>query len=204
MAYLSTVNRLPAVRWLLGCASSVLIFRSTKSLVATQAFTLAEVLPRYRQPLWKECDARAAARNRQETGRKDLLASSVEAMPGVVPVLSELAKRYKLCVASSSAPCRIAASLNRAALTSFFGQNVFGPNQVARGKPFPDLFLHAAAVLGVARLSGSEVIEDSAAGIEAAKAAGMPCLGFHRWGYTRLQGSSKRCAAMAPTGYSIK
>ena len=50
---------------------------------------------------------------------QDLLASSVEAMPGVVPVLSELAKRYKLCVASSSAPCRIAASLNRAALTSF-------------------------------------------------------------------------------------
>jgi len=48
---------------------------------------------------------------------------------------------------------------------------------VARGKPHPDLFLHAAATMGHAP-EGAVVIEDSLPGILAARAAGMRALAF--------------------------
>ncbi len=48
---------------------------------------------------------------------------------------------------------------------------------VARGKPFPDLFLYAAEQMGVAP-GRCVVIEDSVPGVTAARAAGMPVLGF--------------------------
>jgi HAD superfamily hydrolase (TIGR01509 family) len=51
-------------------------------------------------------------------------------------------------------------------------------DEVARGKPHPDLFLKAAILLGL-KPSMCTVIEDSDAGVEAAMAAGMACLRFH-------------------------
>ena len=51
-------------------------------------------------------------------------------------------------------------------------------NDVKRGKPHPDLFLCAAERLGVAP-EGCIVVEDSDAGIEAAKAAGMRAMRFY-------------------------
>ena len=50
--------------------------------------------------------------------------------------------------------------------------------EVARGKPYPDLFLEAARLMGV-EPSNCTVIEDSNAGIEAARAAGMTCLRYY-------------------------
>jgi HAD superfamily hydrolase (TIGR01509 family) len=81
------------------------------------------------------------------------------------------------CVASSSAPARIARSLELTGLARFFGGNLFSAAAVARGKPAPDLFLHAARRMG-AEPAACLVVEDSAAGIAAAKAAGMTALGF--------------------------
>lgn len=83
----------------------------------------------------------------------------------------------KVCVASSSVPDRIALSLGVTGLAPLFGDQVFSATMVARGKPAPDLFLHAARVMGVPP-DACAVIEDSPAGITAARAAGMRVAGF--------------------------
>lgn len=87
-----------------------------------------------------------------------------------------LALPGRRCVASSSGHDYLRAVLAAAGLADLF-ERLFSSSEVARGKPAPDLFLHAAASLGVppARCA---VIEDSPAGVEAAVAAGMPVLGF--------------------------
>jgi HAD superfamily hydrolase (TIGR01509 family) len=82
-----------------------------------------------------------------------------------------------ICVASSSAPDRIALSLQVAGLAALFGDHVFSAEQVAVGKPAPDLFLFAAKAMGVAP-QDAIVIEDSPAGVTAARRAGMGIIGF--------------------------
>jgi HAD superfamily hydrolase (TIGR01509 family) len=81
------------------------------------------------------------------------------------------------CIASSSSPDRLALCLEVLRLESTFGSNVFSASHVARGKPFPDIFLHAAARMGVVP-SKCIVIEDSASGVEATTAAGMTAIGL--------------------------
>jgi HAD superfamily hydrolase (TIGR01509 family) len=83
---------------------------------------------------------------------------------------------YPRCVASSSTPDRIALSLRITGLSDLF-DHVFSATQVARGKPAPDLFLHAAAQMG-ASPQDCVVIEDSAAGVQGALVAGMRVIGF--------------------------
>ena len=80
------------------------------------------------------------------------------------------------CVASSSTPDRIRASLETAGLARFF-DHVFSAADVPNGKPAPDLFLHAAGRMGV-EPRDCIVVEDSPAGVSAAKAAGMNAIGF--------------------------
>lgn len=81
------------------------------------------------------------------------------------------------CVASSSQPERIRLSLGVTGLLDYFEPHIYSSTMVANGKPAPDLFLHAADAMGA--LPGNcVVIEDSPAGIEAAKRAGMRVLGF--------------------------
>jgi hypothetical protein len=58
-------------------------------------------------------------------------------------------------------------------------QRMTSVEDVARGKPAPDLFLHAARSLGVAR-SRCAIVEDSSLGVDAANAAGMVAFGFAR------------------------
>ena len=95
---------------------------------------------------------------------------------GVAEVLAAIGTPR--CVASSSAPERLRHSLQCAGLYDHFAPHVFSASMVARGKPAPDLFLFAAAQLGVAH-DAAIVIEDSVMGVRAARAAHMPVLGFH-------------------------
>lgn len=83
----------------------------------------------------------------------------------------------KRCVASSSQPERIRYSLGLTGLIDKFEPHVFSATMVKKGKPAPDLFLHAARQMGVSP-SDCIVIEDSPAGIAAAKAAGMAVFAF--------------------------
>jgi HAD superfamily hydrolase (TIGR01509 family) len=95
-------------------------------------------------------------------------------MPGVEDVLGRLA--VPACIATSSSPQRAARSLAIAGLDRW-GLRVFTASEVARGKPAPDLFLHAAGAMGAAP-ARCLVVEDSLPGLEAAQAAGMASVRF--------------------------
>lgn len=86
-------------------------------------------------------------------------------------LLQRLTARYKLGLASGSLHPVIDAVLAMKSLRQFF-QALVSVQDVERGKPAPDVFLRAAELLGVAT-GACCVIEDSAAGVEAALAAGM-------------------------------
>jgi HAD superfamily hydrolase (TIGR01509 family) len=92
-----------------------------------------------------------------------------------------LALPHRRCVASSSTPDRIALSLRVTGLSDLF-DHLFSSVQVPRGKPAPDLFLHAAEQMGFAP-ADCLVIEDSVAGVQAARAAGMKVIGFTGGGH---------------------
>ncbi len=68
-------------------------------------------------------------------------------------------------------------TLTTAGLIHRFDGRLFSAEDVGRGKPAPDLFLHAAATLGVDP-SRCAVVEDAPAGLEAAAAAGMTAFGY--------------------------
>jgi HAD superfamily hydrolase (TIGR01509 family) len=85
--------------------------------------------------------------------------------------------RYRRCVASSSSLERIRLSLEATGLASLFGPNIFSATQVTHGKPAPDLYLFAATRMAVAP-EDCVVIEDSALGVSAGRAAGMKVIGF--------------------------
>lgn len=82
------------------------------------------------------------------------------------------------CVASSGTPEKIRHGLTCAGLYEVLAPHIFSATQVARGKPAPDLFLFAASRMN-ASPERCVVIEDSAAGVTGARAAGMTVLGFH-------------------------
>jgi HAD superfamily hydrolase (TIGR01509 family) len=88
------------------------------------------------------------------------------------------------CIASSSSPDRLALCLEVLDMSNLFEGRVFSASNVARGKPHPDIFLHAAAEIGV---SASEciIIEDSATGVIAGRAAGATVIGLLAAGHVR-------------------
>lgn len=81
------------------------------------------------------------------------------------------------CVASGSSPPRIELSLRLTRLNRYFGPHVFSSSMVERGKPHPDLFLHAARAMGHDPRRAA-VIEDSVPGVTAGVAAGMKVFAY--------------------------
>ncbi|MFI1365780.1 HAD family hydrolase [Streptomyces griseochromogenes] len=81
------------------------------------------------------------------------------------------------CVASSGSRDKMRHTLGRTGLYDRFAGRMFSASEVARGKPAPDLFLHAARRMGVAP-AACVVVEDSRPGVLAARAAGMRALGY--------------------------
>jgi HAD superfamily hydrolase (TIGR01509 family) len=90
---------------------------------------------------------------------------------GAVDAVQRLARTYPLGLASSSNRALIDAVLRTAGLESCFAATV-SSEEVARGKPAPDVYLEAARRLGVEPTSCAAV-EDSHGGIRSAKAAEM-------------------------------
>ena len=82
-----------------------------------------------------------------------------------------------VCVASSGSHEKMQVSLGHTELLRHFEGRIFSASEVARGKPHPDIFLHAAARMRVPA-SGCVVVEDSVLGVRAGCAAGMRVLGF--------------------------
>jgi HAD superfamily hydrolase (TIGR01509 family) len=108
----------------------------------------------------------------------DLFRRELKPVAGIADVVRAVgAAGHARCVASSSSPERIALALDVVGLHDLFRPNVFSSSMVARGKPAPDLFLHAAETMGFAP-SRCTVVEDSVAGVTAARSAGMRAVGF--------------------------
>ncbi|MFP6558083.1 HAD family hydrolase [Paraburkholderia sp. B3] len=95
--------------------------------------------------------------------------------PGVAAALAAV-PLVKAC-ASNSYTAVVRAVLLRNGLDTFFGERVYCADQVAKPKPAPDVYLAAAHGVGAAP-AACLVVEDSVAGVSAARAAGMTVLGF--------------------------
>lgn len=122
-------------------------------------------------------------------------------MPGIHTALEGLAARgIATCVASSSLPERIEKSLSVTGLSDAFGPRVFSASMVKAGKPAPDLFLHAARRCGFSS-ANCIVVEDSPAGIEAARAAGMRVLAFGGGGHAQTPAFRQKIAALKPDAW---
>jgi HAD superfamily hydrolase (TIGR01509 family) len=112
-----------------------------------------------------------------EFGRKyrAALEADVVAVEGVIDALDQI--DTLTCVASSSGHDHLRLVLGRTGLYSRFEGRIFSGTEVQNGKPAPDLFLHAAASIGV-RPSACAVVEDSVPGILAARSAGMDAYAY--------------------------
>jgi HAD superfamily hydrolase (TIGR01509 family) len=101
----------------------------------------------------------------------------VKAVAGVHELLDVL--EGPRCICSNSSLARLKISLEATRLWDRFKPYVFSAGEVrqGRGKPHPDVFLHAAEAFGV-EPSSVVVIEDSTPGVTAAAAAGMRVVGF--------------------------
>jgi HAD superfamily hydrolase (TIGR01509 family) len=104
-------------------------------------------------------------------GLRDWYARDLPLIPGVREAIAGLAPYYRLGVASSSPRELIEYALVLAGLRELLG-TVVSSDEVARGKPAPDVYREACARLGTSPRR-SAAVEDSSSGIQAAAAAGL-------------------------------
>jgi HAD superfamily hydrolase (TIGR01509 family) len=96
-------------------------------------------------------------------------------VPGVVEALDQITA--STCVASSGSHERMKFTLGVTGLFDRFAGRIYSADEVERGKPAPDIFLHAAEQMGVPP-GRCAVIEDSVSGVTAGLAAGMVVFAF--------------------------
>jgi len=105
-------------------------------------------------------------------------AAELEPVDGVGEAVDTIqASGVATCVASSGDHAKIRRNLAKTGLLERFEGRIFSADDVVHGKPAPDLFLHAAAALGVAP-ARCAVVEDSRHGVAAARAAGMRAFAY--------------------------
>jgi len=121
---------------------------------------------------------------------KSALEAELTEIDGISAAIARITTPY--CVASNGDRVDVERNLRTTGLHHLFAGRVFTAQDVARPKPAPDLFLHAAATMGVAP-DRCAVVEDSPFGIEAAHAAGMLV-----FGYAGGLSSAERLASAAP------
>lgn len=106
--------------------------------------------------------------------------SELRSISGVRSAVSKL--ELLSCVASSSGLPNLQWKLEHTGIADLFSPRIFSADMVDRGKPAPDLFLHAAATLGI-EPRYCVVVEDSVNGVIAGTAAGMKVIGFTGGGH---------------------
>lgn len=109
---------------------------------------------------------------------QERMARELQPVAGAAHLVGTCAARTKICVASNGERRNVLDSLRIIGVMPFFAEDrVFTKADVARPKPHPDLFLHAALQMGAAP-GDCIVIEDSPTGVRAGVAAGMTVWGF--------------------------
>ena len=152
--------------------------KSVPDCVVVAAVALAQ-LPHWQGLVENELSVRAGAfwRNMQ-LRTLEACRGRLKPIPGVEDVLKALqAHSIPFAVASNGKHEKMAITLDITGLLAYVKGRIFSFEDVARGKPAPDLFLFAAKTLGVDP-ENAIVVEDSLTGIQAALAAGMRPLAF--------------------------
>jgi len=106
---------------------------------------------------------------------REAFEAELKPVSGILEALDAIAG--PICVASSGTHERMRYTLGLTGLYPRFAGRIFSASEVARGKPAPDLFLHAARRMGI-RPAACAVVEDSRYGVEAARGAGMRAFGY--------------------------
>ena len=106
------------------------------------------------------------------------LSSGVQPVPGVSELMAFLDDRaIPFCVGSSGSISKMHVTLGQSGLLDRLRDVLFSAQDVGRGKPHPDVFLHAAKVMG-SSCDKAVIIEDSISGVQAGIAAGARVLGY--------------------------
>lgn len=123
------------------------------------------------------------------------LAEGLEEVAGAVDFIRSLPHDLPRAICSSSSSEWILSHLDHLGLASAFGEHVYsGREHVARGKPAPDIYLHAAEALGVP-IARMAIIEDSPVGVAGALASGAEVIGLVA-GRHCLDGHDERLRAL--------
>jgi HAD superfamily hydrolase (TIGR01509 family) len=109
----------------------------------------------------------------------EILAKDTPLIPNILHVLNALdAAHIPYAIGSNGSPRKMEITLGQhAGLTGRFKGHIYSAQSLGKPKPAPDLYLHAARALGVDPMA-CVVVEDSANGAKAARAAGMRCMGY--------------------------
>jgi HAD superfamily hydrolase (TIGR01509 family) len=163
--------------------SEALANRAMAEVLSARGYPISgeEAVALYSGLRWADCHRRIEEESglrfdseALETAVDEAIASRTAemlAIEGIGPFLAGQAHR-KLAIASSSETGWLETSLDRLGLTAWFEDRLFSAARFARGKPHPDIYLHAAERLGVAP-ADCLVIEDHPVGVAAGAAAGM-------------------------------
>ncbi len=124
-------------------------------------------------------------------------AEHVPFMPGAVEAVRRFAARWPLGVASSSPPALIETVLQSGGLGSCFSV-VMSTEQVAHGKPDPDIYLAVTAALGYAP-PDCAAVEDSSNGLRSAAAAGVRVVAVPQQRYPPEPDALARASLVVPS-----
>jgi HAD superfamily hydrolase (TIGR01509 family) len=142
-----------------------------------QGLLLADVLARAEARLGRSLPDGWLAR--YEAERTEAFRRELQPVAGAAEAVERLrGAGLGVCVASQGKLEKTRLSLALIGVDRLFPEDVrFSAYSVANGKPAPDLFLHAAATIGV-EPAACAVVEDTASGVQAAVAAGMRAIGY--------------------------
>lgn len=111
--------------------------------------------------------------------RDERLRTSVTAIPGAPAAVAAVAERFggRIACATGADRAKVEMQLAATGFAHLFGEHVFSGMEMPRSKPAPDVYLAAAAALGIDPAEAF-VVEDTVAGVTAGVAAGATVLGF--------------------------
>ena len=111
--------------------------------------------------------------------RNEGLVRDLKAIPGAVDAVARIHAHYKgrIACASGADRFKVELQLEKCALMRYFKGHIFSGHEQPRSKPFPDVYLAAAAALGVDPKCCA-VVEDTVTGVTAGIAAGATVFGY--------------------------
>lgn len=133
-----------------------------------------------------------AAEVRGSERLRQVMIEQLTEVPGALAAIATLKKPK--AIASSGSRAGLERKLKQTGLWEHFAPHIYSADHVSRAKPAPDLFLHAAAALGLAP-QDCLVLEDSVNGVIGAKAAGMTVWGFLGGGHAHERLGQRLLAA---------